>query len=127
MAKPVTLSALQLSLMRVLWDLQVATTADVVQAVRKQRDIAHTTVATMLTRLERAGLVTAQRDGKHLSYRPRAAESDIQQSMVSGLLANLFDGRPTALISHLLKRDEIDAKDLEQIRQLLKKHRVRHE
>jgi BlaI family penicillinase repressor len=127
MTKPVILSALQLSLMRVLWELGEATTADVVQTLRKQRAIAHTTVATMLSRMERAGLVSAERDGRHLSYRPQIAESEVQQSMVSGLLTNLFDGRPSALISHLLKRDEIDAKDLEQIRQLINKRRVRHE
>jgi predicted transcriptional regulator len=127
MTKPAILSALQLSLMRVLWELREATTADVVLALRKQRAIAHTTVATMLSRMERAGLVTAERDGRHLSYRPRIAESEVKQSMVTGLLTNLFDGRPSALISHLLKRDEIAAEDLEQIRQLLNKKRVRHE
>jgi predicted transcriptional regulator len=77
--------------------------------------------------MERAGFVSAERDGRHLSYRPRIAEGEIQQSMVSGLLTNLFNGRPSALISHLLKRDEIDADDLEQIRQLLNKRRARHE
>jgi BlaI family transcriptional regulator, penicillinase repressor len=127
MTKPVILSALQLNLMRVLWELREATTADVAQALRKQRPIAHTTVATMLSRMERAGFVSAERDGRHLSYRPRIAEGEIQQSMVSGLLTNLFNGRPSALISHLLKRDEIDADDLEQIRQLLNKRRARHE
>jgi predicted transcriptional regulator len=127
MTKPVILSALQLNLMRVLWELREATTADVAQALRKQRPIAHTTVATMLSRMERAGFVSAERDGRHLSYRPRIAEGEIQQSMVSGLLTNLFNGRPSALISHLLKREEIDADDLEQIRQLLNKRRARHE
>ncbi len=117
--EPVSLSALQLSLMRTLWSAGQATAAEVVQALREERALAHTTVSTLLTRLEKRGIVEAQREGRQILYRPLITESQVRQSMVSGLLANLFEGRASDLLSHLIKRDEIDADDLARIRQLL--------
>ena len=117
--EPVSLSALQLSLMRVLWDAGRATVAEVVQAVRDERALAHTTVSTLLTRLEKRGVVAAERDGRQIVYRPLVSESQVRQSMVSGLLTTLFEGRASDLLSHLIKRDEIDAADLTRIRKLL--------
>ena len=115
----VSLSALQLSLMRALWHAGQGTAAEMVQALRDERDLAHTTVSTLLTRLEKRGVVEAQRLGRQIVYRPLISESQVRQSMVSGLLTNLFEGRASDLLSHLIKRDEIDPEDLARIRQLL--------
>ena len=117
--EPIALSALQLSLMRALWTTGQATAAEVVQALREERGLAHTTVATLLTRLEKRGVVAAERDGRQIVYRPLVTESQVRQSMVSGLLATLFEGRASDLLSHLIKRDEIAPEDLARIRQLL--------
>lgn len=117
--EPVSLSALQLSLMRALWSAGKATVAEMVQALREERALAHTTVSTLLTRLEKRGVVAAERDGRQIVYRPLITESQVRQTMVSGLLTSLFEGRASDLLSHLLKRDEIDAEDLARIRKLL--------
>ena len=117
--EPIALSALQLSLMRALWGSGQATAADVVQALREERGLAHTTVATLLTRLEKRGVVAAEREGRQIVYRPLVSESQVRQSMVSGLLTNLFEGRASDLLSHLIKRDEIGPEDLARIRRLL--------
>ena len=122
----VSLSDLQLALMRVLWQHPGASTADVVEQLRAARPLAHTTVATMLTRLEKRGLVSAERDGRQLTYRAQVSESQVQRSMVSGLLSNLFEGNARALLSHLLKEDEIGASDLDQMRALLEKKEKRN-
>ncbi len=117
--EPVSLSALQLSLMRALWGAGQATAAEVVLALREDRALARTTVSTLLTRLEKRGIVEAERQGRQIVYRPLITESQVRQSMVSGLLANLFEGRASDLLSHLIKRDEIGAEDLARIRKLL--------
>jgi BlaI family penicillinase repressor len=115
----VSLSALQLSLMRALWGAGQATAAEVVLALREERALAYTTVSTLLTRLEKRGIVEAERQGRQIVYRPLISESQVRQSMVAGLLANLFEGRASDLLSHLIKRDEIGAEDLARIRKLL--------
>lgn len=117
----VSLSDVQLTLMRVLWARPDSSTADIVEALHTQRPMAHTTVATMLTRLEKRGVVHATRDGRQLIYRAAISESQVQRSMVSGMLSNLFQGNARALLSHLLREDEIGADDLEQLKVLIER------
>ena len=59
----VALSELQLDLMRVLWRGE-ASVADVAAALAQSRGLAHTTVATLLTRLAKRGIVAQRRDGR---------------------------------------------------------------
>ncbi len=117
----VTLSDLQLAIMRALWQKPNATTVEVVDAIRSTRALAHTTVATLLTRLEKRGLIEVNREGRQLSYRALFSESQIQRSMVSELVSSLFMGNTSALLSHLVKEDEINNDDLEKIRTLLER------
>lgn len=117
--KNVSLSEPQMALMRVLWNKPDSTVLEVVEAMRQSRPLAHTTIATMLMRLEKRGLVTANKEGRQLIYRANLSESEVQKSMVAELLSSVFLGNAKALLSHLLKEDEIKAEDLEQIRQRL--------
>ncbi len=115
------LSTLQLALMRVLWRRGTATTAEIQTELGPGRELAHTTVATLLTRLERRGVVASRREGRQRVYRARVEESEVRSSMVSELVATLFQGDPKALMSHLLRESEMRAGDLERIRELLER------
>ena len=119
----VSLSDLQLAIMRALWQKPNSTTTEVVEAVRESRPLAHTTIATLLTRLEKRGLVEVKRDGRQLCYRALLSESQVTRSMVSDLVSSLFMGNPSALLSHLVKEQEIDETELEAIRTMLEKKR----
>ncbi|MBV8035363.1 BlaI/MecI/CopY family transcriptional regulator [Roseateles sp.] len=119
----VSLSDLQLSLMRALWARGEASTAEVAEALRGERDLAYTTVATLLTRLEKRGLLASRREGRALLYTPRVSEAEVQRSMVGSLLDNLFSGRASALVSHLLESRGVDAKELAELQALLKQRK----
>ncbi|CAM3939126.1 BlaI/MecI/CopY family transcriptional regulator [Roseateles saccharophilus] len=120
----VSLSELQLGLMRVLWARGEASTAEVAEALRGERDLAHTTVATLLTRLEKRGLLSSRREGRALLYTPRVSEADVQRSMVGSLVDSLFAGRASALVSHLLDARGVDAKELAALQALLKQRKL---
>jgi len=119
MALEIGLSDLQLAVMRVLWDGGESATTTVASALATQRGLAHTTVATLLSRLEKRGVVSARREGRQLIYRALVPESAVRRSMVSGLLGSLFGGDAKALVAHLLAEDEIAPQDLQRVRELL--------
>lgn len=119
----VSLSELQLSLMQVLWARGEASTAEVADALRGERDLAHTTVATLLTRLEKRGLLGSRREGRALLYTPLVSEAEVQRSMVGSLVDRLFAGRASALVSHLLDARGVDAKELAELQALLKQRK----
>jgi predicted transcriptional regulator len=113
------LSELQLDVVRELWSRGEASTAEIADALAARRGLAHTTVATLLTRLEKRGVVAQRRDGRSLLYRARVSEDEVRRSMVAGLVASLFQGDAAALVAHLVRDEEVDAGDLARARDLL--------
>src|SRR5262245_10568119 len=109
------LSNLQLDVMRVLWARGEASTAEVVADLDDQRALAHTTVATLLTRLEKRGLIAVRREGRQLYYRAKVAAGEVNRSMVAGLIASLFGGDAKGLLAHLLSEKEIAPGDIEKV------------
>jgi len=120
MAEDIVLSDLQLELVRVLWRSGELSVAEVTEALA-DRDLAHTTVATLLTRLEKRGVVAARRDGRMLAYTACVSEAQVRRSMVSSLIAQVFRGDPKALLAHLVSEREVAQGDLEQVRALLQR------
>jgi predicted transcriptional regulator len=122
-SKDLVLSDLQLSLMRIFWSRSGASAAEVVAALRTTRPLAHTTVATLLSRLEKRGLLIATRDGRQVTYRAAVTRRDVRRSMVSALLAGLFDGEAHGLVNHLVEQRHIAPDELTEIRAALARDR----
>jgi predicted transcriptional regulator len=114
-----TLGDLQLAIMQVLWDRKEATAADVHAALERERGLAPTTIATMLMKMEKKGVVRHTVEGRRFVYAPAVSESQVRRSMVSELHRRLFAGDTTAFVSHLLSEHEIDADELTELRRLL--------
>ena len=114
-----SLSDLQLSVMHVLWAAGEATVADVHAALHTQRGLAPTTVATLLSRLEKRGLVEHRSEGRQFVYRTCVSQEDVQRSMVAELTDLLFEGNPAELVSHLLSGRDLDAEDLARVKAMI--------
>ena len=117
--RDVSLSELQIALMRVLWRRGETSTAEVAAQLAEERSLKHTTVATLLTRLEKRGVVAQRRDGRQLFYRALVDEADVRRSMVAGLLGVLFAGDARELVAHLVEESEIAPGDLAKVRRRL--------
>jgi len=113
------LTALQLSMLRVLWDRGEATVTDIWEALQEERGLAQTTLATMLSRLERRGVVTHRTQARLFVYRALVSESDVKHSMVSEMTSRLFEGDVPALVSHLLTAQDVSPGDRARIREML--------
>jgi len=120
MALSTQLSDQQLAFMRVLWDRGEATAQDVQAALAEQgHALAPTTVATVLSRLERKGLVAHRRSGRQFVYHARAGEQEIRRSMLARLTDFFFGGDPDALVSHLTAGRGLGEDDLDEVRRLI--------
>ena len=113
------LGELQFAIMRVLWDEGEATVARVLEALPPDRRRAPTTIATMLTKLEKKGVVAHRADGRQFVYRPTVEEAVVTRSMVADLTKRLFEGNAGALVSHLLTEAEIHEPELARLRKLI--------
>ena len=113
------LTEVQMSILRHLWAHGEATVAEIWEGLQAERGWALTTVATLLTRLERRGVVSHRTENRVYVYQPLVSEEDVQHSMVSELTERLFDGDVTALVSHLLTAQEMSPGDLARVREMM--------
>jgi BlaI family penicillinase repressor len=105
----------------------------VVQAVNKlagasarevQRELdhlglAHTTIATVMTRLEKKGVLASKVHGRERIYRCLVDEESIRQSMVASMVSTLFKGDSKALMAHLVNEGEIDSSELDELKAMI--------
>jgi predicted transcriptional regulator len=113
------LTALQISILRLLWNRGEASVADVWEALYPERGLAQTTIATLLSRLERRGVVTRRASERQYLYRALVSEAEVKESMVSELTERLFGGDMTALVNHLLASQEVAPGDLSRLRAMI--------
>jgi BlaI family penicillinase repressor len=113
------LTDLQIAVMRVLWEKQEATVADIWEALKPERGLAQTTVATLLSRLEKRGAVAHESRSRQFVYRALVSASEIRRVMVRDLTERLFDGDVAALMSHLLAAREVTPGDLARVKKLV--------
>ena len=120
MSKAKRLGDLQLAIMQVLWDRGEATVADVREALRENRPLAHTTIATMLSKMEAKGYVRRRTEGRAHVFRPAIRQDAVRRSMVTDLARRLFQGDITQMVAHLLDGSEVDLEELKRLKSLIR-------
>lgn len=118
MPPDIELTDLQLAVLRVLWTKREATSAEV-QAALADRELAITTVSTILSRLESRGIVAHRAEGRVFVYRAAVSEPDVRRSMLGTMLDSVFAGDPTALVSQLLSARDVSRGDIDRMKALI--------
>lgn len=121
MSEQHSFTALQLAILRVLWERGEATVVEIWEALHDERGLAQTTLATLLSRLEKRGAVAHRTSSRQFVYRALVSEDAARHSMVSELTTRLFEGDVPALVSHLLSAQDMSPGDRQRIRAMLDK------
>jgi predicted transcriptional regulator len=113
------LGDLQLKIMKVLWQRGECTVADVYADISKERDLAYTTIATMLRKMEVRGHVAHRADGRTFIYKAAIDSHAVTSNMSDHLLDRLFEGSLADLVCHLLDTREVSRTELAKIEKLI--------
>ena len=113
------LTELQIAVLRLLWERGEASVADIWEALYPERKLAQTTVATIVARLQRRGILSRRTRDRQFVYKTLLTEADVQHSMVSELTERLFAGDVTALVSLLLSARDMSPGDLARVREMI--------
>ncbi|WP_435200664.1 BlaI/MecI/CopY family transcriptional regulator [Janibacter sp. GS2] len=119
MPKSVSLGDLEQAIMNVLWAADGAsglTVREVLDGLTG-RELAYTTVMTVLSRLETKGMTTRERDGRAWRYRPAASRESLTAEAMRSPLHDLSDEDRQAAILHFLA--EASADDLDAVREAM--------
>ena len=107
---------LERKVLEVLWANGAAMTPGSVHAVlAAERDLAYTTVMTILVRLWRKGELARARSGRAFEYRPLATKEEYLAVRMRDVLAAATD--PAAALGHFVK--QLDGRERRLLRRLL--------
>ena len=112
------LDDLQLKIMQVLWregEVGVSGIQEQLKA-KEDRELAITTLNTVLQRLYKRGIVNYRKEGRQYIYRAEVTEKETQSSMASSLIDKLFKGKSSVLVNHLLESSAFDQDELEDLK-----------
>ncbi|MBA2337858.1 MAG: BlaI/MecI/CopY family transcriptional regulator [Acidimicrobiia bacterium] len=111
------LGALEARVMEALWGRGGwSTPGEVVEMLNPERDVAYTTVMTILVRLWRKGLLERRKDGRAYAYHPVQSREEWTAHRMSEVLA-IADNRAEALSRFV---DSMEPSDVNQLRRLLR-------
>src|SRR5581483_623100 len=111
------LTPLELEIMHVLWETGAANVQTVQQQLK--RELAYTTVQTMLNILHRKGKVKRTLKERAYFYRPAVSRSQVVRHAVSDLVEHLFGGSVENLVMSLVETKHLDAAKLARLNRLL--------
>jgi len=110
----------ELDIMSVLWEKGEATVTEVRDGV--DADLAYTSVSTMIRTLELKGYVSHRRgEGKTHIYFPIIDAETAGESALGRVLNKIYGGSPIKLLAHLVEHKRLSEKELERMRELLKR------
>ncbi|SPE38837.1 Transcriptional repressor, CopY family [Candidatus Sulfopaludibacter sp. SbA3] len=119
--KSPNLTEAELRLMDVIWEKGAATVTEVAEALPQELGLAYNTVLTTLRILEDKGYLrhTKAKEGRAFVYEAVVGRNEAGRNAVRYLVSRFFRNSPELLVLNLLEDEELDAKELARIRELI--------
>jgi BlaI family transcriptional regulator, penicillinase repressor len=109
----------ELELLQILWQTGPCSLGAICSALREQRPVATTTVATMLKVMLDKGLVHRRRGPQGYRWSAKTTRKTAAAGMIRRLVDLVFDGSAQRLVTHLLESGQLSDKERNELRQLI--------
>ena len=97
LGKPI--SELEKKVMNIVWNCQDCSVRDVLKKLNKRKRLAYTTVATILQRLYKKGLVHREYKKRVLHYSPKLTKKDYGKNVASSFISKFFSSFPDVAVA----------------------------
>jgi len=115
------LTETELELMNHLWSLGEGTVHQVIERLPKDRQLAYTSVSTILRILEEKGILKTRKEGRGHIYIPVLSKEEYEGRSLQHIVTHVFADTPSALVKQLLNTVDISEEELKEIKALLNK------
>ncbi len=106
--------------MQILWDLEKGFVKNIVERFPDPKP-AYNTVSTIVRILEAKGFVGHTAYGKTHEYHPLVARDAYRKHSLQSMIDNYFGGSFRQMASFFMKNEKIDARELDELLELMKK------
>ena len=117
--KSKVLTEQELEIMKAVWETGSCTVRDVYELLRKKRQVAYTTVMTMMNILVDKKHLKKKTVGRVFHYEPTRPKEKVVGAMVQDFVGRVFDGSAQPLLLHLVEDRHLSEADLKEIEQLI--------
>ncbi len=104
-----------------VWELGEATVKDVKERILNDRQVAYTTIMTVMKNLADKGYLKYRKDGVTYVYSPAQEPESVRFNLVKELVKKVFKGSPTELVQTLVEGEELSDTDRSEIMNLINK------
>lgn len=115
--KPLT--EVELQIMNAVWSLGECTVKDVQTELSKTRELAYTSVATIMKILEQKGVLKSTKSDRAHTYSALVDRTDYETSSLKHLAENVFQGDPTSMVMRLINDSKLSKDELHSIQKLI--------
>ena len=113
------LTPVELELMDILWSLGEGTVHDVLAGLPNDRDLAYTSVSTILRILQQKKIVAIKKIGRQHIYKPMISKDLFATHSVNKIITQVFSGKSVELVANLINKNQISLDDIKAIQKLI--------
>lgn len=96
------IGSLEADILAIVWEYDRTTVRDVYETLRQRRQIAYTTVMTVMNNLVKKGLLTQDKSNIAYAYTPAIPGREVAQIVLDSVVDRLLLGQSNVAVSHML-------------------------
>jgi predicted transcriptional regulator len=113
------LTPVEHELMDILWKIGQGTVRDVMAHLPKNRDLAYTSVSTILRILQQKKILNTEKSGRQHIYLPALSKQTFATHSVTKMINQIFSGNSVELVAYLMKKNNLSVEEISAIQKLL--------
>lgn len=122
MRKPLSpLGETEMEILNHVWELKEASVSDVRERILQDRDVAYTTVMTIMKNLADKKFLKFRKEGLSYIYSPAVRPEDVRFNLVDHLIDKVFKGSAKDLVQTLVQNESLTDKERLEIKRMIDK------
>ena len=111
----------EMEVLQHVWELKEASVSQVHERILENRQIAYTTVMTIMKNLAEKEYLKYRKEGVSYIYSPAKSQDSVQNNLIKTLIRKVFQGSPSALVQNLLQDEELTEQERREIKEMIEK------
>lgn len=112
---PQQLGDTELEVMNIVWQQGKATVNDVRDEILKHRDVAYTTIMTVMKNLAEKGYLNYEQKGKRYEYWPTRSAASVKANLLDRFIDSVFRGSAEDLVKTLVDKQKLTEREKRKI------------
>ena len=113
------LTEVEQEMMNILWKIEPCSIHQIIENLPKNRELAYTSVATIIRILEQKEFLKSDKENKFHVYSSKITKEEYEKKSLSHLAKNVFDNKPLNIVKCLFNSKNLSKNDLHEIQKLL--------